>query len=468
MKVLFALHDLGFADHIAIAHLSAIAKQAGHQTYFSMLDNLQESLEKIKPEVVAYSVNILGFPRVVEANMRAKQRHHFVSIMGGPQATFFPETFPQSGMDAYCIGEGDYAFRDFLANIFDFSIVPNLITRISHNAVRPLIRDLDELPAADRDLVLANSFLSQSSKKTFYATRGCPFSCAYCCNSYYHQLYAGQSAVRRFSVERIINEILAVRRKYRMDFVKFGDDCFAIQADEWLEHFAFLYNRAVGLSFNCYLRIDMIEKPMLKLLKEAGCHSLNLSIDSVSPYIREHVLNRHMQSENLIEKLQMVREYGIKTFVNYMLAIPESTLQDDIDTIKQGRRGRITWQNYTTAVPMERTPFYNYCVKKGELNPLTYQGDMSDCNKPSVLSCFSEKEKRIRYNIFLFGDLIAKMPAWLGALACWLIKIIPPNKWFIRFNEWRYRYYMEKEIFEVKDNFRIPRFWQREGHEQTP
>ena len=37
MKILFVTHDLRYADHIAIAYLSAIAKQLGHNTYFCTL-----------------------------------------------------------------------------------------------------------------------------------------------------------------------------------------------------------------------------------------------------------------------------------------------------------------------------------------------------------------------------------------------------------------------------------------------
>lgn len=98
-----------------------------------------------------------------------------MSIMGGPHPTFSPETFPESGMEAYCIGEGEYAFRDFLVKVEkgeSFDDVENLITRNKTNPVRPLIRNLDELPLTDRDLILSNSYLKNTPKKTFFAARG--------------------------------------------------------------------------------------------------------------------------------------------------------------------------------------------------------------------------------------------------------------------------------------------------------
>jgi len=467
VKVLFALHDLGFADHISIAHLSAIARQSGHKTYFTLLDKFPEAQRELKPDIVAYSANILGYKRIVEANTIARRERQFISIMGGAQPTFSPETFPASGMDAYCVGEGDYAFRDFLDNIGDFNSVDNLLTRLKKNPIRPLINNLDDLPPADRGLILGHSFLKNASKKTFYATRGCPFNCAYCCNNYYHQLYKGQPPVRRFSVERLIREMEDVRSRYRMDFVKLGDDCFTIKADEWLEEFANKYSQRIGIPFNCYLRVDTIDDGMLGLLRKAGCFSVTLSVDSTSPYIREHILHRRMRAENVVERLRKVREYGINTLVNYMLAVPESTLQDDLDTIKQAREANITWMNYTTTVPMDKTELYNYCVAHELLNPLTYEGDMGGCMERSELSCFTEKERDIRFNIFLLGEWIAKLPPMLGNIVSYLIRVIPPNRLFRMFNAMRFRWYMEHKIFEVSDNFSVPRFWQRDENEKS-
>ncbi len=454
MKILFVIDQLDFADHIALSYLSAIARQLGHSTNVCVLgdDNFLQILESVKPDVVAYSVNVLGFSAVVDAHKAARDKHKFISIMGGPQATFTPETFGESGMDAYCVGEGEYAFRDFLVSIENgepYDDIPNLITKKAVNPVRPLIRNLDELPTADRDLVLANSFLKDVPKKTFYATRGCPFKCAYCCNNYYHRLYKGKGPiVRRFSVERIIREIEDVKSKYRMDFVKFGDDLFAAKADEWLEEFTDKYSKRIGIPFNCFLRLDIVDDKLLTLLKKAGCFSVHLSLDSTSEHVREKILKRQMRKANIIGNLRKIREYGINTWVNYMLAVPESTLADDLDTITVSKKGKVTYPNYTTAVPTEGTELYDYCVERGFIDPSSYQGDMTGCVEKSALSCFDDKEKDIRYNIYLTGALIAKLPFPFDRLAIWLIKIVPPNNILKKMRKLMYEYYIANKIFK--------------------
>lgn len=462
MKILFVISQLDYADHIAIAYLSAIAKQLNHSTYFCSLDNkdLIDTIKDIMPDVVAYSVNIMGFSKIVEEHKKAIKVHKFISIMGGPQATFSPETFDESGMDAYCIGEGEYAFRDFLIRIEkgeSFDDVPNLITRdkenkIIINPVRHLITNLDELPQADRDLTLSNSFLKNTPKKTFYTTRGCPFECAYCCNNYYHKLYKGKGQiVRRFSVERIIREIEDVKSKYRTEFIKFEDDMFATKVDEWLEEFAEKYSKRIGIPFNCYLRFDRVDDDVLRLLKMAGCYSVHLSVDSTSKHVRESILRRRMKDVDIVRQLKKIREYGINTWVNHMLAVPESTLQDDLDTIKLNKEADVTYAAYSTTVPMKGTELYNYCVEKKIIDPITHKGDMTGCNLESTLYCFTEREKNIRYNIYLLGAIIAKLPFPLFELTIYMIKVIPPNELFKKMRSAYFEYSIKNTIFKLKD-----------------
>jgi len=454
MKILLVIHNLGYADHIALAYLSAIARQSNHSVFFCSLDSsdLSNTVREIKPDVVGYSVNIFGYRKIVEAHRQAKKIHNFVSIMGGPHPTFSPETFPESGMDAYCLGEGEYAFRDFLARVErgePFDDVENLVTHNARNPVRPLIRNLDELPPSDRDLVLGNSYLKHTPKKTFYATRGCPFKCAYCCNNYYHELYKGKGPiVRRFSVERIIREIEDVKKKYTMDFVKFGDDLFAIKADDWLKEFAEKYSKRIKVPFNCYLRFDTVTDDLLKLLKKAGCFSVHLSLDSTSEYVREKILLRQMRKVDVVDKLRKIRGYGINTWVNYMLAVPGSSLQDDLDTIALSKKAKVTYPSYSTTVPMNGTALYSYCVERGYIDAASYTGDMTGCSEKSTLLCFTEKEKNIRYNIYLLGALIAKLPRPFDKMAVWLIKIIPPNRLFQRVRANLYNYYISNKIFK--------------------
>ena len=456
MKILFVIYQLMYADCSALGYLSAIARQLGHRTFFCSLDrdDLLFTIDNLKPDVVGYSATVLGYNDMVRLNHEAKERYNFAAIMGGAHSTFSSETFEESGMDAFCIGEGDYAFRDFLiklANGESYDDVENLVTRKKRNPVRPLITNLDELPMPDRDLTLANSYLRDTPKKTFFATRGCPFECAYCCNNYYHRLYKGKgSYVRRFSVDRIIREIEYVGQEYRMDFVKFGDDLFAAKADDWLVEFAEQYPQRIGRPFNCYLRLDTVTDSLLKLLQKAGCYSVSVSIDSTSQHVREKVLKRKFKSVDIREQLKKIRSYGIGVWANFMSAVPESTIEDEFDTIRLSKDAGLLFPAYSTTVPMKGTELYDYSVSEKYIDPGNHNYDMSGCYERSTLLCFSEKEKDIRYNVFLLGGIISKLPSPFNDIAIQIIKVVPPNMLFKKIHYLFDYYYLTRQIFNFK------------------
>lgn len=152
-------------------------------------------------------------------------------------------------------------------------------------------------------------------------------------------------------------------------------------------------------------------------------------------------------TEDMIKRLRLIRAYGINTWVNFMLAAPESTILEDLRTIAVSRAGRVTYPAYSTTVPMQDTDLYNYCLRRGLLDPATHKSDMTGCYERSTLSCFSEREKRIRYNVLLLGAVAAKLPWPLDRLAVLAIRWLPPNKVFRWIRDRLYRYYIERRIF---------------------
>ena len=414
MNILFVIDKLGYSENTGIAHLSSIAKKEGHKTFFYSLDNLLlvDYVKKTKPDIIAYSCDSLSFNSTVMENKILKNSYDFVSIMGGPHPTFDPESFNTSGMDAYCIGEGEYAFKEFLQHVENnqsFDNIQNLITNKKNNPIRPLITNLDELPMPDHDLILGNTFLGLTSKKSFLTSRGCPFNCSYCCNNVYKKIYKNKGRyVRRFSVDYKINEIKYVKNKYRTDFIKLDDDCFCFKIDDWLKDFLNRYEQEIDVPFNCILRFDMVNDEMLTLLKNAGCYSVHLSIDSLNPDIRKNILHRNMNIDNDMMKniLKKIRKHGINTFVNFMLGIPTSSIQDEIDTIKFSNDSDITYPAYTMTVPFYGTELYKFCVKNGFINTDYKHGDFYGYTS---LNGFSMEQTIIQHNIFFLGSLLSKI-----------------------------------------------------------
>ena len=460
MKILFVVSELGYIDPVGIAFLSAIAKRDGHDTFFCSLDrdSLISKIATISPDIVAYSIFSCAIEKVTTINKEARLKYEFISIVGGPHATYCPEDTLARGFDACCIGEGEYIFKEFLEKVSadkSYDEIDGLITQNQRRVrMRPLVGDLDDLPLPDRDLVLSNSVLGNTSKKTFFSGRGCPFQCTYCLNQVQTKLYKGKGKyVRRFSVDRMIEEILYIKSRYKLDFVKFDDDLFALRADEWLEEFAKKYSSKVGVPFNCLVRLDHVGDDLLKLLKQAGCYSVTTSIDSSSAIVRSEVLNRKMSNDILIKNLSKFYPYDIKTYVNFILGLPGATIEDEMQSVSMARKTNTTYLAYTFLVPFPGTKLWQYCVDNDYID--------SDYKVPEAMSAGpslkhqSVREKNICKNLFDLGQIANRSNFALSCFIRFIIKYFPNIQPYRTLTRVIRRHYMENVIYKTSDSVEL-------------
>lgn len=459
MNILFVIGELGYIDPLGVAFLSAVAKRRGHKTHFCSLDrdDLLVKLEQTEPQVVAYSAYTADIDKFRSLNAMARNKRSFISIVGGPHATFSSAETLDSGFDACAIGEAEETFDEFLSRIEvnqPFDDIEGLVTPGQPiPQVRRLNEDLDTLPMPDRDLVLSSTIIGQTSKKTFFTSRGCPFQCTYCLNPALQKIYKGRGKyIRRFSVDRVLDEILLVKSRYRLDFVKFDDDVFALKPDAWLVEFADKYPGKVGLPFNCLIRLDKIDEELVRLLKQAGCHSATTSIDSASETVRKEILNRRMSNEQMVSSLQLLHRYGINTFVNFIIDLPGATISDELASIDLAREAQVSYLSYTFLTLFPGTKIRETCLEHGIIDD-NYRAPMSMLDEPTLTN--SPEEKRIRKNVLDLGHIAMVSPEGVKQAIVEVIKTSPHNKSFTKLRQDAHRYYMENVIYRCSDGINM-------------
>ncbi len=455
MKVLFIVKAVDFIDPLGIAELSARAKQNGHETFLGITtrENIFSKIERIRPDVIAYSAITGEHKYYFKLNEVIKNRYKDIfTIMGGPHTTFYPECIKDSTFDAICVGEGDEAFPELLRaleNKRDISQIKNIFTKANSGALRDLIQDLDSRPFPDRELFFKNTELGKFPIKIFMTSRGCPYPCTYCFNKPLLMMYATKGRyLRRQSVERTIEEISMIRSKYPLEFVKFEDDIFILRADEWLEGFSRRYRKEIGIPFNCLLRPDVVSEDIIKLLKEAGCYSISMAIDSGNRYLREVVLKRYMSDEQIIKAFHLARSYGINTFSNTILGIPYATINNEMESINLNIKCKVSYADFSILMPYPKTEIGEGCIKNKIFNMDVDNYEISILNR-SPLSCFSERQKDIQKNIAMLAPLAIACPYLRPIILRWLIKLAP-NRIYVLISFITRAYLLRKKIFLVR------------------
>lgn len=456
MNILYVIKALSVVEPLGAMQISAITRAHGHHSALAVIDHgdVFSAIESFRPDLVAYSMlstEAGAFRRVTE---QIKARYPKLPIIaGGPHPTYFPQMIDDWPLDAIVVGEGDAAIVEVVAAMEqgrDYSELANVHTRERKNPIGRLIDDLDTLPHPDRELVHHRIPLKYTPMKSFMATRGCPFSCSYCFNNAYKELYRGLGRmVRRRSVEHLIQEIEQVKACYPLKFVRFGDDVFVAKQDEWLEEFKEKYRARVNLPFYCLIRPNLVKEPIIRSLKEAGCHSVSMSLETGNEALRNEVLNRSINDEVLVRAYEIIHKYDLRIFSNAMLGLPTSSLEQDLETLDMTFRCHPTYASYTVFTPFPGTNLYKLCLDNGEIESLFEQGSFPESMfHGSVLKSVTPGERDIHQNILMLGALANWVP-WLRGLIRQRLIFWKPN-WLFAVVSFFVRNYLQRRIWSFR------------------
>lgn len=377
MSTILFIYKYEYLEPLGIMSLAAFLKRHGHRCEFLDLafeKQLSLKVKELDPDIIAYSITTgrHGFYR--KLNLELKKANDFVSIFGGPHATFFPDFIQEEGVDVVCRGEGEGALLD-LANALDggqdFSTTPNLWVKAGHtihrNPLRPLIADLDTLPFVDRGMVNKYEHYRKLHRRMVLTGRGCPFKCTYCFNHAYHNLYRGMGhIVRKRSVDHVISELKTILERDPPKRFQFVDDTFILD-HQWCIEFCHRYSAEIRLPFIVYTRVNLVTEDIVRRLKSAGCITILYAIESGNDDIRNRVLKRNISRQQILDAARLFRKYDVRTYAQNMVGLPDETLASAMDTIELNIACRpdYAWNSIFQPYPM--TDLWQYCEENGYL-----------------------------------------------------------------------------------------------------
>jgi anaerobic magnesium-protoporphyrin IX monomethyl ester cyclase len=356
-----------------LVYLAAAAREAGlgAAIYDAQGKNhgypeIRERLRRDLPDFVACSAMTATLGEALKTLELAKELNPAtVTILGGVHPSFmYREVLESPAVDFVVVGEGEATLRELLQVLQaggDPGSVPGVACRRGGIALctpgRPLIQDLDGLPAA-WDLLDWEDYRYQvlpgSRMASVSTSRGCEHDCSFCSQgAFWGNCWRGRDP------GRVAQEIAQLHEKYGVSVIQIVDEHPTRDAARWEALLDLLIARKLPVSFLMETRAaDLIrDRDLIGKYRQAGVIHVAIGGESQDQE-RLHYLKKGMAPEEAGEALRLLRDNGIVSEISFLLGFPDDTPQSVADTLKYARALNPDNANFLAITPWPYSGLY--------------------------------------------------------------------------------------------------------------
>ena len=334
MKICFI--DLPRADkktpNIGIGYLASSLMEKGHHVKVIDLNFDSEHIEERLAEtsnydIVGISLKSFAIPFALEVSRMVKSRH---LIWGGPHITVDGQNFlsRDSNRGIGVVGEGEQTILELVDAIeHDKGLqdIKGIIykdkDRLVVNPPRAFNADLHFLPYPNYEVF--DFFKGTMELYPLITSRGCPYSCIFCCAS----LVSGKKWRHRKPIE-VIEELEFAKSRYNSTGFVVHDDNFTMDINRAKEICRLLIERKINMDWVCSsgVRADRLDDELAALMKMSGCTQVALGIESIDPEIFP-TIKKGENLDDIKRAVVLLKKHKIRVLGFFIIGLPGDNLE---------------------------------------------------------------------------------------------------------------------------------------------
>lgn len=371
-----------------------LKRQAGDKVNIQVLDcNLndgkdftsviKEKLSVFKPDIVGLSMmydNSYKYLKGISAEIK-KHNKDTVVVLGGYAATAAYAVImkEQEDIDGLCFYEGEIPLLKLIKSKNMFYFLENNKSWITKKSLKKakipqksLVKNLNNIINIDYSFINISSYITNEAvspfagkikpKNQFFleTSRGCPFRCVFCTHS-----ADNDKSMRYASINKIIKYVRFLVSKYHMNVLTIYDDQLLFNTKRAKQLFRKLTQFNLRIECPNALSVAFMDEEMIKLMKKAGMDTVDLAIESGSPYVLNEIIHKPLKLEMVKPVVQSLRKYGFWIMGYFVNGVPGETDKNRDETVEFIKEVGLDWSGFSLVIPKMGTELFKICIKKG-------------------------------------------------------------------------------------------------------
>lgn len=346
----------------AIGGIASYTKKSMGDTFqfriFKKPERLMSAMKTKIPDVIGFSNYIWNFSLSYSFARTIRKKHpHVTIVFGGPNYPFseeeqenFLRLYPS--IDYYIKGEGEIAFSQLMHILYSSQLPPKIdvdipsvhyISNHTNKAVMPdyidRIQNYADIPSPFCEGLL-DEFFDGKFLPIVQTVRGCPFTCAYCCEGvdYYSQTTKSSKEKLRDELFYIGNRMKPLMAKGGRADLHIADSNFGMYKSD-LDAGDVIKECYEKFSWPAYINVSTGKKNTNRVLavaeKLGGRMRIAGSVQSMDDLVLSNVKRKNLSKEVIVDLALRARGIGANSYSELILALPGETRKSHFNTIRK-------------------------------------------------------------------------------------------------------------------------------------
>lgn len=215
------------------------------------------------------------------------------------------------------------------------------------------------IPTPRHDLFPLPVYKTPWAKKRWITTTttsdGCPYRCNFCT--------VGLFQYESRPVEDVVIEFQQMQHA-KANEIYFQDFLFTADHSRIFDLCSQMVKRKFNFSWCCLSRVNNFDRPLLQSMKKAGCHTIQLGLESGSDEVLAR-MKKGFTVADIKSAVALCRKENVRADGIFMIGYPEETQEDIADTIALARELPLHFASFVIVTPSPQVPMVNDLKSKG-------------------------------------------------------------------------------------------------------